>query len=97
MKIYKLDFTPSALKEWKKLGPTLKEQFKKNLDERIHNPRVTKDRLSGDTNLYKIKLRSAGYRLVYEVNDHIITILVLSVGKRERSEVYRKALERLAD
>ena len=90
MKTYELNFTPSALKEWKKLGSTLKEQFKKKLDERIHNPRVSKDRLSGDTNLYKIKLRSAGYRLVYEVNDHIITILVLSVGKRERSEVIKK-------
>ncbi len=97
MKTYELDFIPSALKEWKKLGATLKEQFKKKLDERIHNPRVPKDRLSADTNLYKIKLRSAGYRLVYEVNDHIITILVLSIGKRERSEVYKKALERLAD
>lgn len=97
MKIYELDFTPSALKEWKKLGSTLKEQFKKKLDERIHNPRVPKDRLSGDTNLYKIKLRSARYRLVYEVNDHVIMILVLSVGKRERSEVYKKALERLVD
>ena len=97
MKTYELDFTPSALKEWKKLGATLKEQFKKKLDERIHNPRVPKDRLSGDTNLYKIKLRSAGYRLVYEVNDHIITILVLSVGKRERSEVYKKAFERIED
>lgn len=97
MKTYELDFTPSALKEWKKLGATLKDQFKKKLDERVYNPHVQKDRLSGDTNLYKIKLRSAGYRLVYEVNDHIITILVLSVGKRERSEVYKKAFERMAD
>ena len=97
MKTYELDFTPSALKEWKKLGSTLKEQFKKKLNERLHNPRVPKDRLSGDTNLYKIKLRSAGYRLVYEVNDHIITILVLSVGKRERSEVYKKAFQRCTE
>ncbi len=97
MKTYELDFTPSALKEWKKLGATLKEQFKKKLDERLHNPRVPKDRLSGDTNLYKIKLRSAGYRLVYEVNDHIITILVLSIGKRERGEAYKKAHERVTN
>lgn len=94
MKTYELEFVPSALKEWKKLGSTLREQFKNKLVERLQNPRVSKDRLSGGTNLYKIKLRSPGYRLVYEVNDARITILVLSVGKRENSAVYKKALLR---
>lgn len=28
---YKLAFNESALKEWKKLGHTIQEQFKKNL------------------------------------------------------------------
>jgi len=92
---YNLEFIPAALKEWKKLGATLKEQFKSKLSERLQNPHVPKDRISGGKNLYKIKLRSSGYRLVYEVDDNVITILVLSVGKRERSEVYKNALERL--
>lgn len=97
MKIYELDFVPSALKEWKKLGATLKQQFKNKLAERQQNPLVPKDRLSGGTNLYKIKLRASGYRLVYEVNEDIIAILILSIGKRERSEVYKKALERYSE
>ncbi|EFB0302198.1 stability protein StbE [Salmonella enterica] len=29
---YKLAFNESALKEWKKLGHTIQEQFKKNYD-----------------------------------------------------------------
>jgi mRNA interferase RelE/StbE len=29
---YKLEFLPSARKEWDKLGHTLREQFKKNLE-----------------------------------------------------------------
>ena len=97
MKTYKLAFVPSALKEWEKLGVTLTEQFKNKLTERLQNPHVPKDRLTGGKNLYKIKLRSSGYRLVYEVADHSITVFVLSVGKRERSEVYKKALERFAN
>ncbi|MBN3186368.1 hypothetical protein H4F65_09925 [Pectobacterium brasiliense] len=44
---------------------------------------------------YKIKLRSAGYRLVYQVFEHEIVVLVLVVGKRERSEVYQTAKDRL--
>ncbi len=86
---------PRCAKEWEKLGATLKEQFKNKLNERLQNPHVPKGRLSGGKNLYKIKLRSYSYRLVYEVEDHIITIFVLSIGKRERSEVYKRALARL--
>ncbi|MGF1872235.1 type II toxin-antitoxin system RelE family toxin [Photobacterium indicum] len=91
---YKLDFKKSALKEWKKLGATLREQFKKKLIERLENPHVSASKLSGADNMYKIKLRQSGYRLVYEVNDGVITVTVLAVGKRERSDVYKNALRR---
>jgi mRNA interferase RelE/StbE len=43
---------------------------------------------------YKIKLRSSGYRLVYEVIDERIVVSVVAVGKRERSEVYERARKR---
>lgn len=35
---YKLAFNESALKEWKKLGHTIQEQFKKKLRERLDGP-----------------------------------------------------------
>ena len=37
---YKLRFHEQALKEWKKLGTTLQEQFKKKLAERLEQPRI---------------------------------------------------------
>lgn len=86
--IYNLDFKPKALREWKKLNPTIQLQFKKKLSERLTNPKVPKDKLSGYENIYKIKLKSIGYRLAYEVKDDEIVVLVLSVGKREKAEVY---------
>ncbi|MDP8098431.1 type II toxin-antitoxin system RelE family toxin [Pasteurella atlantica] len=91
---YKLVFDKRALKEWRKLSPQLAEQFKKKLAQRLEDPKVISDKLSGYKNRYKIKLRSAGYRLVYEVNDTEIIVLVLTIGKRERSNVYQKADER---
>jgi len=36
---------------------------------------------------YKIKLRSAGYRLVYQVRDGELVVSVIAVGKRERNHV----------
>ena len=92
---YKLNFKKSAYKEWNKLGATLREQFKKKLLERLENPHVPASKLSGADNLYKIKLRQSGYRLVYKVEDDIIIVTVLAVGKRERSDVYKKAIHRI--
>ncbi len=91
---YKLKFLPTALKEWKKLDNTIQAKFKKRLKERLTAPHITSSRLSGFKNHYKIKLRATGYRLVYEVIDEEIYILVIAVGKRERNMIYKKARKR---
>ena len=94
---YELAFKTSALKEWKKLGHTIREQFKKKLAERLKSPHVPSAGLSGAVNIYKIKLRQASYRLVYSVEDKTVTVTVIAVGKRDRNEVYDAALSRLQD
>lgn len=50
---YKLQFLPSARKEWDKLGHTLREQFKRKLAERLEMPRVPADALHGMADCYK--------------------------------------------
>ncbi len=91
---YELEFEEHALKEFKKLGAPLREQFKKKLKEILVNPHIPANRLSGLPDCYKIKLRSAGYRLVYQAIDEEVIVLVLAVCKRERSEVYKAAKAR---
>ena len=92
---YNLEFKESALKEWHKLDGTIREQFKKKLSERLIRPRVASAKLSGMNDCYKIKLKNAGYRLVYLVDDKRIVVIVVAVGKRENLAVYRSAGERL--
>jgi len=92
---YSLEFKESALKEWKKLDRAIREQFKKKLAERLTRPRIASARLSGMADCYKIKLRNAGYRLVYQVDDKRIVVIVVAVGKRDNFAVYRSAGERL--
>jgi mRNA interferase RelE/StbE len=92
---YKLKFIPSSWKEWKKLDATIQTQLQKKLNERLENPHVSTDKLRGFMAVYKIKLRASGYRLIYEVEDEKITVLVIAIGKRNRSDVYQKALKRL--
>jgi len=92
---YKLLFHEKALKEFKDLDPNLRERFKRKLEERQKAPHVPADRLSGQRDRYKIKLKSPGFRLVYEVDDDQIIVFVLAIDKRERSTVYEKAALRV--
>jgi len=91
---YTLKFLPTALKEWKKLDPSIQNQLKKKLKERLQNPHVLASRLHGFENHYKIKLRASGYRLVYEVNEAEITVIVIAIGKRDKNLAYLKAAKR---
>ncbi len=92
--IYSLEFHPKALKEWQGLNHSIKLQLHKKLKERLQNPRVPKDKLSGFENVYKIKLKTIGYRLAYEVKDAGIVVYVVSIGKRENNKVYNSIKER---
>lgn len=89
---YELLFHPDALTEWGKLDKSVREQFKNKLAERLQNPHVPSVRLAGRSHRYKIKLRSSGYRLVYDVVDSRLMVTVVAVGKREpvRSTKWRQ-------
>lgn len=93
--IYSLEFDQRALKEWHKLGDTVREQLKKKLAAIVLSPRIEANRLHSLPDCYKIKLRSSGYRLVYQVLDHEVVVFVVAVDKREGEEAYRKAADRL--
>ena len=94
---YELSFLPAALKEWRKLSPGIRGQFKKKLEERLLQPEVSADQLKGYQHVYKIKLKSAGYRLAYKVMHDRVIVLVLAIGKREREEVYKTLANRKVD
>jgi mRNA interferase RelE/StbE len=93
---YELAFHEEARKEWKKLDASIREQFKAHLAKRLEQPHVPSAKLRGRDMkaAYKIKLRSVGYRLVYEVDDRIVTVVVLAVGRRDRNAVYALAIQR---
>lgn len=93
---YSLEFDARALKEWQKLGDTVREQLKKKLGAVLLNPRIEANRLHTLPDCYKINLRSSGYRLVYQVIDLEVVVFVVAVDKREREQAYLKAGKRLS-
>jgi len=95
LKTYELEFDVDALKEWHKLDGSIQAQFKKQIAKRLQVPHVPSAKLHGDLqNTYKIKLRDLGYRLVYEVIDLRLVIVVIAAGRRDHNEVYVMASKR---
>ncbi len=93
---YSIKVHDDFVEELNKLDTAIKTQLRKKLDKVVENPHIPKNRLAGGLhNCYKIKLKRAGVRLVYQVNDDEIYILLLTVGKRADNEVYETALKRL--
>ncbi len=91
---YRLVFKEDAKKEWDRLDASIRAIFAEKLKERLEQPRVESARLSGMKDCYKIKLRRAGYRLVYQVRDNELIVSVIAVGKRDKNQVYKTALKR---
>ena len=92
---YKLRFHELAWDEWQKLDGSIKAPLKKKLLERLQEPRVPSAALSHMPDCYKIRLRQAGYRLVYRVDDGVVYVTVIAIGKRDKSAVYATAITRL--
>ncbi|WP_350586898.1 type II toxin-antitoxin system RelE/ParE family toxin, partial [Pseudoalteromonas sp. RB2-MNA-CIBAN-0110] len=59
------------------------------------HPTVEANRLRDLPDCYKIKLRQVGYRLIYQVHDEKVSILVVAIGKRDKSEAYKDAGKRV--
>ena len=79
---YELVFDQRALKEWKKLDYTIQKQLKQKLQQVLVEPHIPGSRLRELPHCYKIKLRKSGYRLIYQVQQKRLIVLVLAVGKR---------------
>lgn len=94
--IYKVEFSPRSKKAFDKLDRGLQRQLASKLQERCANPRVQPDKLRGMPDCYRIKFRASGVRLIYQVCDSVLLLLVIGVGSREHEKAYRLAMAELS-
>ena len=81
---------PTAAKQLSDLDRPIQKRIRKFLIERIaplDNPRSVGEALSGPLGDYW-KYRIGDYRIICDIQDNNITILVLTIGNR--NQVYRK-------
>lgn len=93
---YRLQFHTEAKKEWNRLDGSIQQPLKKLLKKRLDEPFVSGAELTGNLKgCFRIKLLKQGYRLVYTVDLKNGSLIVLSVGRRDKSLAYISAASRL--
>lgn len=84
---YKIEIARAAAKIFEELPRHTKMLIQKKIDALATNPRPSGcEKLSGEEGLYRI--RSGDYRVIYQIEDRVLYILVVKIGHRR--EVYRK-------
>lgn len=83
---YEVEITPAAKRQIKKLTKSIQQLIVERLEELVENPRppgVLK--MEGEDNLYRVRV--GDYRIIYQVQDRMLLIVVVKVG--HRGNVYR--------
>ncbi len=84
---YQIEYRPSVLKSLKKLPRSDMRRILDRIDvmaEKLPDPSTTKMR--GNNNFHKIRI--GNYRVIYEIHEDVLVILVFKIGHRKN--VYKR-------
>jgi len=84
---YSIEFRPAVLKSLKRFSKKDLVRIKKKIEEigrNLPNPNQTK--MKGDNPFHRV--RTGDYRIIYEVHDDRVVILIVKVGHRK--DVYKR-------
>jgi mRNA interferase RelE/StbE len=83
--MYKLNFLTSAKREFKKLDTTAQKIIKEKLLLLATNPNILKNNIKALKGEYKgkFRLRIHQYRVIFQVKDEELIIIVVRIGHRK--------------
>ena len=84
---YTVQLAPAAKRQLRKLDRSIQDRVVRRLEKLEKDPRPPGvEKMEGDESTYRIRMGE--YRIVYEIRDKVLVVLVLKVGHRR--EVYRR-------
>ena len=84
--MYEIEIAPAAERALKKISADIRNRIFKSLLTLRNDPRPHGvKKLSGEDDLYRIRI--GDYRIVYQIRDNVLVIVVVNVGHRR--EIYR--------
>jgi mRNA interferase RelE/StbE len=83
---YKVEFTASALREFRALDRQIQRRISAKIPELTENPLLAgANKFHGEADHWRIRV--GDYRIIYRVEKHRVVIVVVRIGHRR--EVYR--------
>lgn len=84
---YRIEFAPSAAKAYQSLPADVRQRLRPRIDALATEPRPPGVKmLKGETPRFRIRVGE--YRVIYEIRDRILLVIVLVIGHRK--DVYRR-------
>ncbi len=84
---YRVLVSPAAVRQLRKLDPMARRRVQAVIELLARNPRPPGAvKLVGGAGEYRV--RSGDYRVVYDVQDDVLVVLVIAVGHRR--DIYRR-------
>jgi mRNA interferase RelE/StbE len=85
---YRIEFRPAAERSFLKLSHSVRNRLQPHIEGLATEPRPHGARkLAGTKDRWRIRV--GDYRVVYEIHDEVLIVLVLAAG--HRSDVYRRS------
>lgn len=84
---YTIELSRKAERDFKGFDKALQKRLKTKIDSLAKNPRPSGvKKLEGEEDLYRVRV--GDYRIIYQIQDDKLIILVVKIG--DRKEVYKK-------
>jgi mRNA interferase RelE/StbE len=84
--VYSIEFRPTVLKSLKRFPKKNLVRIKKKIEELGQNlPEPNTTKMKGNNSFHKI--RTGDYRIIYEIHDDRVAILIVKIGHRK--DVYK--------
>lgn len=87
MATYRIEIAPAAARQLRKLDPAARRRVQAAVELLALEPRpASAKKLVGGDGEWRV--RTGDYRIVYEIRDQVLLVIVLAIGHRR--EVYRR-------
>jgi mRNA interferase RelE/StbE len=84
---FRIEFTKTSAKALKAIPKTAQKRIAKRIENLAEGPpEPTKTKMKGDNPFHRVRV--GDYRIIYEIQNEILLIIILKIGHRK--EVYRR-------
>ena len=84
---YRIEVAPAAVRQLRKLDPTARRRVQAAIELLADQPRPSgAKKLAGGDGEWRV--RTGDYRIVYEVHDDVLRVLVVAIGHRR--DIYQR-------